>query len=314
VFLYLASVLIGIATSLDNPARQALVPNLVPRGELTNALALTNAQRRCAQIAGPALAGVALAAAGPALCYAVDTVSWFAMLAALLLLETRPRAGGGRRGMSARSLGEGVRFVWTHPAILTMMAADFGMNFFGSPQALLPIYARDILAVGPEGLGLLYAATATGSLATAVWMSLRSLHQRAGLLVVLGVTIYGATTVVFAVSHAFWLSILMLAGAGVGNTMGAIMRQTINQLSVPDELRGRVMSVNSTFTTGGPRLGQFESGLTASWWGAEGAALAGGLVTTALAVAMLTSREVRDLEIVGGRPVDRRAEPYPPAV
>jgi MFS family permease len=300
--LYLTAMLIGVAASLDNPARQALVPNLVGRAELGNALALTIAQRRFAQIAGPALAGVALAAAGPALCYAVDTVSWVAMLGALFLIRTRPRAVAGRRAMSPRSLVEGFRFVRTQPMILTMMALDFGMNFFGSPQALLPVYARDILRVGPQGLGVLYAAIAVGSLLTAVWMSARADIRRAGLLVLLGVTIYGTTTVVFAVSQAFWLSVLMLAGAGAGNTTGAIMRQTINQLSVPDELRGRVTSVNSMFTTGGPRLGQFESGLTASWWGAETATLVGGLITMALAIAVLLPRGVRELEIVGGQP------------
>jgi len=303
-FLYLASVLVGVATSLDNPARQALVPNLVPRAELSNALALTIAQRRFAQIAGPALAGVALAAAGPALCYAVDSASWFAMLGALLLLQSRPRAAG-RQVMSTRSLGEGWAFVWTHPLLLTMMALDFGMNFFGSPQALLPVYARDILRVGPEGLGLLYAAIAVGSLVTAIWMSLRGGIRQAGMVVLLGVTIYGATVVVFAVSHLFWLSLLMLAGAGAGNTMGAIMRQTINQLSVPDELRGRVTAVNSMFTTSGPRLGQFESGLTAAWWGVEAATLVGGVVVIALVLGVLLPRGVRDLELVGGRPTMR---------
>src|SRR5581483_10318590 len=136
--LYLASMLIGVATSLDNPARQALVPNLVARTDLTNALALTNAQRRFAQIAGPALAGVALAAVGPALCYAVDTASWFAMLGALLLIRLHPPAAARRPALSVRALGDGWRFVWTHPVILSLMALDFGQNFFGSPQALLP--------------------------------------------------------------------------------------------------------------------------------------------------------------------------------
>ena len=110
-------------------------------------------------------------------------------------------------------------------------------------------------------------------------------------------------------SHAFWLSLLMLAGAGAGNTLGAVLRQTINQLSVPDELRGRVTAVNSIFTSGGPRLGQFESGVTAAWWGAEGSALVGGLITMALAGAVLLTTRVRTLEIVGGRPVDRRDAP-----
>jgi MFS family permease len=304
--LYLASALIGLATSLDNPARQALVPNLVPRANLTNALALTNAQRRFAQIAGPSLAGLTLAVAGPALCYGVDTVSWLAMLGALLLLRTPPRAAGARRGVTLRAVGAGWRFVWAHPVILTMMALDFGVNFFGSPQALLPVYARDILVVGPQGLGILYAATAAGSLAAAVTLSVRGGVRQAGLLVLLGMTLYGATTVVFAVAPVFWLAVAMLAGAGVGNTIGAVLRQTINQLSVPDELRGRVTAVNSLFTTSGPRLGQFESGVTAAWWGAEASALVGGLASVALVVAALLWSNVRHLEIVDGRPMDRR--------
>src|SRR5262249_17478535 len=154
-------------------------------------------------------------------------------------------------------------------------------------------YARDILRVGPEGLGLLYAAIAVGSLVTAVWMSLHGSVRRAGLLVLVGVTIYGATLVLFAVSDVFWWSVLTLAGAGAGNTMGAVTRQTINQLSVPDELRGRVTSVNSIFTSGGPRLGQFEAGLTASWWGPVGASLVGGLVVLALVAAAMLPRGVR---------------------
>jgi hypothetical protein len=119
------------------------------------------------------------------------------------------------------------------------------------------------------------------------------------------VTIYGATLVLFAVSEVFWWSVLVLAGAGVGNTMGAITRQTINQLSVPDELRGRMTAVNSIFTTGGPRLGQFEAGLTASWWGPVGATLVGGLLVLALVLGVLLPRGVRNLEIVAGRPTVR---------
>lgn len=302
-FLYVAAMLTGVVTALDNPVRQALIPNLVPRAELTNALAVTNAQRRFAQVAGPALAGVALAAAGPALCYGVDAVSWGAMLGALAMIRAPLRAGGGRQPLSLGALREGCRFVWTHPVILTMMALDFGQNFFGSPTALLPLYARDILHVGPQGLGILYAATAAGSLVTALTLSVRGQVRRAGLLVISGVTLYGAATVVFAVSPVFWLSVAMLAAAGAGNTMSAIMRQTINQLSTPDELRGRVTSVNSLFTSSGPRLGQFESGVTAAWWGAESAALAGGLATVALALAVLARPGVRELQIVGGRPI-----------
>ena len=299
--LYGASMLFALCTSLETPARQSLAPNLVPRADLTSALALNSTQRQVSIIAGPSVAGVALAIAGPALCYAVDALSWIAMVAALLLLRAPPQPEKGLQAISLRSLREGVRFVWTHTVILSFMALDFGMNLFGSTRALLPIFARDILGAGPQGLGVLYSASAVGSLAAAAVMGLAGHRRRAGLWVFLGVTIYGLCNSAFAVSQTFWLSALMLAGAGAGNTIGAVLRHTINQLATPDGLRGRVASVNSVFTSGGPQLGQFEAGLVAAYFGAEMAALIGGLVTLALAAVLAaTAPLLRRFEIKEG--------------
>ena len=150
------------------------------------------------------------------------------------------------------------------------------------PAALLPIYARDILLVGPAGLGVLYAATAVGSLLVAGGMSLFGQVRRAGLWILAGVGVYGICTVLFAGSRTFWFSVLLLAGAGAGDTTSAILRGTINQLSTPDELRGRMASINSIFTSSGPQLGQFESGVVAALLGAELSAMTGGLATLAI--------------------------------
>ena len=280
--LYAATILLAFFNSLDNPSRQALVPNLVPRETLARALALNSSQRYVAVIAGPSLAGVVLAAFGPQACYAVDALSWLYMVVTLASIRTPLQEGRGWRSVSFHSLREGLAFVVGHGIIFPLMLMDFGAMFFGSAKALLPIYARDILAVGPRGLGLLYAASAVGSLLSAVGFSFIAGVRRAGLWIFGGVTVYGVATVLFAESRMFWLSVVLLAAGGAGDTISAILRGTINQLATPDDLRSRMASINSIFTNTGPPLGQFESGVVAAWFGAPMSALSGGVATLAL--------------------------------
>ncbi len=297
-FLYAATALLALFTALENPARNAIVPNLVPRVDLTNALALNSTQRQVSQLAGPSLAGVLIAASGPALCYGLDTGSWLVMLGSLVLMRARPQAAGGMRSISVGALREGIGFVWAHPVIFSMMALDFGMTLFGQPRALMPVYARDILQVGPEGLGLLYSASSAGAIAVAALMSMLGGVRRAGLLVLVGVGVFCVCTVLFGMSTVFWFSLLMLAGEGAGNTLGAVLRQTINQLSTPDELRGRVGSVNNIFTTSGPQFGQFRSGVVAELMGPQFSVVAGGFGALAvLAVIAVGVPAVRRFEI-----------------
>jgi MFS family permease len=204
------------------------------------------------------------------------------------------------RSMSTQALREGIGFVWTHPVILSMMALDFGMTFFGQPRALMPVFARDILDVGPEGLGLMYSATSVGAISVAALMSLLSGVRRAGLLVLVGVGVFCVCTIVFGLSTIFWVSLLMLAGEGAGNSLGAVLRQTINQLSTPDELRGRVGSVNNIFTTSGPQFGQFRSGVVAELMGPEFSVVAGGFAALAVLTAItIAVPAVRRFEISG---------------
>jgi len=279
LLLYAATMLLAFFSSLEAPSRQAIVPSLVPREELAKAMALHSSQRYVSVILGPSLAGVVLAFLGPAACYAVDAISWLVMLASLLLLRTRLQEGMGWRAISLSSLREGTQFVYRHAVIFPLMLLDFGATFFGSVRALLPIYARDILLAGPEGLGILYAATAVGSLFAAANMSVFGQVRRAGRWILAGIAVYGICTVLFAGSRMFWISALLLAAAGAGDMVSTVLRGTINQLSTPDALRGRISAINSIFTVGGPLLGQFESGVVAAWLGAELSAMTGGGAT-----------------------------------
>jgi len=295
--LYAASLFLALFSSLEQPARSAIIPNLVPRSDLTNALALTGTQRYVATIVGPSLAGLLLAHSGPTLCYAVDAISWLAMLAALFIMRPLAQVAGGRRAISVQALREGLEFVWTHPVILSMMALDFGQNFFGSGRALLPIYARDILGVGPQGLGLLYSATSAGALLMGTLMSVRGQVRRAGAWVLVSVAVYGVFTTLFGVSRLFWFSFLMLASAGAANTVSFVLRNTINQLLTPDDIRGRVTSVNSMFTNTGPQLGQFEAGALAAMIGPVGATAVGGVLVTSIAAGLAAVASVRGFEV-----------------
>ncbi len=284
--LYAATMFLAIFTSLEQPSRQSMIPNLVPREHLAQSLALQGTQRYVPVIAGPSLAGVLLAFSGPTACYAVDACSWLAMISALRMLRIKIPEGGGWKSVSLASLREGWSFVWSHSVIFPLMLLDFSATFFGNARGLFPIFARDILFVGPAGLGLLYAARAVGSLCAAIGMTLLGPVTRGGRWIVIGIGLYGLSTALFAQSTIFWFSLLMLTLTGAGDTISSILRSTINQLSTPDELRGRMSSINSIFTSNGPQLGQFESGLVAAWLGTQMSALTGGLATLMILAAV----------------------------
>jgi MFS family permease len=296
--LYGITVFLALFSSLESPSRQAIVTNLVPAEDLARAFAVFSTQRQIATIAGPSIAGLVLAFAGPGICYGVDAASWLIMLASLALIRTKLPERGGWRTISLDSLRAGFRFVWSHAVIFPFLMMDFGANIFGTVRSLFPIYARDILAVGPQGLGILYAASAAGALLGALGFSVWGPARQPGRWILFGVTIYGLTLLLFAGSHLFWLSVLLLVGSGIGDTISAILRSTINQLSTPDELRGRMASINSIFTNSGPQLGQFQAGALAALIGTELAATSGALVIL-LIVAVLAARfpHVRDYRL-----------------
>jgi MFS family permease len=298
--LYGATMFLALFNSLESPSRQALVANLVPREDLPRATALSNTQRYIAVIAGPSIAGLVLGFLGPAVCYAVDAFSWLIMLFSLALIRTELPERGGWRTVTLESLRAGLDFVRGHAVIFPLLVMDFGANIFGAVRALLPIYARDILAVGPKGMGVLYAASAVGSLLGAAGFGFIGQVRHAGRGILTGVAIYGVCIVLFARSHVFIFSVLFLIGVGFGDMISAILRSTINQLATPDDLRGRMASINSIFTNSGPQLGQFEAGALAAVVGAELSVMTGGLIILSIVAALvLWFPHVREFQISG---------------
>ena len=294
--LILGNLVFAAGSALETPSRQAVVANLVPRTDFTSAIALNNAGRNAAPSVGSSLAGALLALAGPGWCYLVDGLSWFPMMGALMLIRGSMQSDR-RSSISLKAVGEGISFVRSQPVVLSFMVLDFGATFFGTANSLLPIYAKDILKVGPAGLGLMFAAPSVGQVATGFIMGSTRRIRRAGRWVLICVAIYGACICGFALSPFFGLSLLLLAGTGVGNGVSAVLRSTSNNLLTPDDLRGRVAAVNSVFTGGGPQLGQFEAGIVAAAFGATVSAFTGGLGVLALVGAIALVPAVRRFDL-----------------
>ena len=290
--LFFAAVLLAFCTALETPSRTAVVPNLLPREDLASAVGLSTTQRSIAMIAGPSLAGIILAVAGPTPCYVVDATSWFAMLGALLTIR-QPLQIAAPGAISIQALSAGIKFVVSRQVIFAFMILNFGATFFGSTVALLPIYARDILHVGQVELGLLYAANSVGAIIAGTLLSTRGQVDEAGKWVLIGTSIYATCTIGFGLSHSFELSLLLLALSGAGGTVSAILRGVANQILTPDEFRGRVASVNSVFVMGGPQLGQFESGAIASLFNTRFSTVSGGLGALALTAGIALLSRVR---------------------
>ena len=290
--IYLLTALSSAATAFDNPARQALLPSLVPEEVFPNAVSLGFVAFQVAMVIGPVLGGLVLARFGPAAVYAINAASFLAVIAAVLLIRASGKGKGGEAGrVSLEALKEGLKFVLATPIMVQTMALDFVATFFASANALLPIFAQNILHVGAHGYGLLAGASAFGAVVTGLLLARHHDWPRPGLTILVSVAVYGAATVVFGLSHAYWLSLLMLALSGAADTVSTVIRQTIRQLITPDRLRGRMTSVNMIFFMGGPQLGELEAGLVAAVAGAPFSVVIGGvgcLVAVAVAWARAT--------------------------
>ena len=293
--IYALTAVTAAATAFDNPARQALMPMLVPAEDFPNAVSLWLIVFHLSTVVGPALAGLILGSYSPAIVYAANAVSFLAVIFAVLLMRVQGRAveaGSEASRVSFGALKEGLRFVWRTPIIVQTMTLDFVATFFASATALLPIFAAEILHVGARGLGVLAAAPAAGSVITAFVMARLGRLRRQGAIVIGAVAVYGAATVAFGLSRIFWLSLLMLALIGAADTVSTVLRQTIRQLVTPNHLRGRMTSVNMVFFMGGPQLGEMEAGAVAFLIGAPLSVMIGGvgcLIAVALTIMMAKS-------------------------
>jgi len=282
--LYLLAALSAAVGAFDLPARSALVPSLVPREHLPNAISLNTIMFQTASVLGPSLGGIVIASAGVAWVYLTNAISFSAVVLALLLmrdLPTRQRAANGDEAhdrVSLRAAVEGLRFVFRSPLIRSTMLLDFFATFFSSATALLPIFAQDVLKVGARGYGWLYAAPAAGALATsAIMVPLTERIERRGPILLWAVLGYGLATVVFGLSGSFWLTFACLAATGATDTVSMIIRNIVRQLETPDRLRGRMTGVNMVFFMGGPQLGELEAGAVANWLGAPFSVISGGI-------------------------------------
>ena len=277
------SVALGAARAFQMPAQQSLVASLLPGHLLARGWALSASGNQIAVIGGPAAAGL-LIAVSSAVVYAV-CVALVAISLVLLLQMQPPQLREDATRVSLESLLAGVRYVWASPVLLGAISLDLMAVLLGGATALLPIYARDILHVGPTGLGLLRAAPAVGALACSIWLSLRPLHRRVGRWLMLSVGVYGLCMLAFGLSTDFWLSMTVLAASGAADMVSVVVRQTLMQLDTPDAIRGRVSAVNSIFIGASNQLGEFESGAVAAWIGPVGAAVTGGIGTLLVAAA-----------------------------
>jgi MFS family permease len=279
--IYLLAALGAAAGAFDLPARQSLIPMLVPREDLPNAISLNSIMFQTASVIGPSFAGVLIGTSSLTSVYVANAVSFLFVIGALLMMRGVPErqdANGERNEISLSAALEGLRFVFSSAVIRSTMMLDFMATFFSSATALLPIFAQDVLHVGAQGYGWLYAAPAVGAMtasATMVWMNERI--DRRGRVLLTAVSIYGVATVVFGLSRSFWLTFFCLALTGASDTVSTIIRNVIRQLETPDHLRGRMTGVNMVFFMGGPQLGELEAGVVANWFGAPISVITGGL-------------------------------------
>ncbi|MGI8856555.1 MAG: MFS transporter [Thermomicrobiales bacterium] len=264
--------------ALDMPARQAIIPALVPRPHLPNALSWNITVMQVAMIAGPAVGGIAIGAIGVAGAYGCDAGGFLIVILALALIRSRLGAAStdGARGWAAAA--EGLRFIRSNAIVGSVMSLDFCATFWGSASVLLPIFAEKILHVGPTGLGILYAAPAAGSVLGAVVMTgLSNRIHNPGYPLLIAVAAYGLATVGFGFARAMPMAILFLAGTGLADTVSMTFRHQVLQLLTPDALRGRVTAANQVFVQGGPQLGQLEAGAVAAGFGAPFSVISGGV-------------------------------------
>jgi len=280
--IFVAVGVFGTASAFENPASAALLPSVAAEGMLQQSTAFSTGAFHAASISGPALGGFAYALA-PGAPYTIMAAFW--ILAAVLNGAIRlDRPAVAKEPPTLAALFAGVAFVRRNPAIFGTISLDLFAVLLGGATALLPIYARDILHTGPWGLGVLRGAPAVGALMMTAVLARYAINRRVGMRMFQAVIIFGLATVVFAVSHAIWLSILALAIMGAADTVSMVIRISLVQLATPDDMRGRVGAVNFLFVNASYQLGGFESGMTATLFGAMPAVVIGGVGTVAVAL------------------------------
>ncbi len=270
----------SVVVAFDGPARQALIPSLVARENLSNAYSLTSIASKVGGILGPAICGIVIAFWGLQWAYWLNAISYLAVIAALIAMgniqTVKEKKTFELRGMFLE-MREGIEFIKNSPIIFSVMILDFFGTFFSSANTLLPFVARDILHVGPLQYGWLSSAQAIGTLSVGLYLSQKTKLLRQGMLISVSIAMFGLATILFGLSATFILTMLALILIGVFDGLSSIIRNTVRQLQTPDAMRGRMMSITQIFFKGGPQLGEMESGLVAQILGVPFAIISGGV-------------------------------------
>ena len=299
--MYAIIVVSGVARSFLQPARVALGAELVPRTQYANAVTWRTSTWQLAAVLGPALGGVLYGVAGPAAAYVADVALMGAALAYMAAIRVAPRALGAGGGSVLESLAGGVRFVRGQRVLLGALTLDLFSVLFGGAVALLPVFADQILHVGPRGLGALRAAPAAGAVLMSLALAHRPPLERAGRALLAAVAVFGLCMIGFALSRDFALSLALLAMSGMADTVSVVIRSTLLQLLTPEALLGRVSSVNSIFIGSSNEIGAFESGVAAKLLGTVTSVVLGGLATLGVVAAVgLRVPELRRLRRITG--------------
>lgn len=274
--IYLLTAIQAATMAFDLPARQAMVPNLVSREHLPSAFSMSSVAFNTGAIVGPLLFGV-VPEGGQGFAYLFNSISFLAVILALILMGNVQQDLNRAGGVNARSMLDGVKFIFSRPLILSTMMMDFVATFFASANTMLPIVARDILSVGKTGYAWLVSSQAVGSVVAGIIVSQFKELRRQGPLFIAAVSLFGLATVWFGLSKTFVPAMVALLFIGVGDTVSTVIRNTIRQLQTPDHIRGRMTSVNQIFFMGGPQLGEVEAGVVASLLGVPFAIISGGI-------------------------------------
>lgn len=277
--IYILTALSAIAVAFDAPPRMAIIPSLVHKKHLANAMSLNLIMFQTSMVIGPALSGFIIKQFGVGSIYLINAISFFAVVIALIMMKTSGEIEGKPSKVSLEAVLEGLAFIKSKTIIWSTTILDFFSTFFSSANSLLPIFAETILHVGPIGFGFLYAAQSIGAVVTGYVLAYVGKIKRQGKLLLIGVFVYGLATILFGLSKFVWLSFLALFLIGVGDSISMVIRNTIRQLITPDYIRGRMTSINMIFFMGGPQLGEFEAGLLAGAIGAPLSVVVGGLAT-----------------------------------
>ncbi len=282
--IYVIAFCTGIARAFSGPTSFALVSELVPRDKLPSAITWHSGSWQVSAVTGPALAGLLYAKLEMPVTFSLMIAAMIVALLATFFIGPKPAVALHREETVFQSIREGFRFVWKTREVLGALSLDLFAVFFGGATALLPYFSEEILKRGPEGLGLLRSAPSLGAITLLLWVSIRPLQTSQGRSMLLSVAGFGICTIIFGLSRNFWLSMAALYLGGILDGISILVRSTILQMKTPDEMRGRVASLNSIFIMSSNELGAFESGFTARLMGVVPAVVFGGGMTILVAI------------------------------